>query len=514
MMDCSALWNTTAMSDEDARTVASQPPSTYQKFAREVIIVGLATGLIALSGIFMMPLFTRTLGAAAYGIWAQSYATVNMLLILVGLGLPYAMTRILPSRTDRAVIRDDVNSVLCLSFVLTLIPSLIIFLFAPAIARSFFDGDTDVVKLTAVIVLLSSPITIYVTLFRALRHTKTYSVLLLIDAYGQVGVVAYLVLHGYGLVSMFLGLLAIRVFLLFCLFVYVARQFGFGRPHFLNTMEYLRFGMPTVSMSVSWWVVSFSDRYVIASYLGAASVGIYSAAYGIANIIVMTVTILSLVLTPALSQLYDEGRSDQLAAHIGYSLKYFMLLAIPFVAGAAVLARPLLTLFSTAEIASGGLVVLPLLALSILVFGVCAIVGQVLLLTRKTSLMGFLWVAAAALNLGLNIVSVPHLKLAGSAISSLIAYAFVLGIVSHHAFRDVRFPIDWRFIMKSLVASGLMAAVIAFMHPQTRLETVGTVGAGVVVYAIGLVLLRAIRKDEIAFFMGLLRSRSNPGIEE
>ena len=495
------------MPQEDIEAVTSQPSSTYQKFARDVIIVALTTGLVALSGIFMMPLFTRTLGAANYGIWAQSYATVNMVLILATLGLPYAMTRILPGKTDRAAIRDDVYSALCLSFIVTLISSLIIFLSAPAIARSFFDGATDVVKLTAVIILLSSPITIYVTLFRAFRHTNTYSVFTLIDAYGQVVIVAYLALHGYGLVSMFLGLVALRVLVVLLMLIYVALQVGICRPRFLNTMEYLRFGVPTVSMSVSWWVVSFSDRYVIASYLGAASVGIYSAAYSIANIIFMTVSILGLVLTPALSQLYNEGRGDQLAVHISYSLKYFLLLAIPFVAGAAALARPLLTVFSTAEIGSRGHVVLPLLALSILLFGVYSIVGQMLLLTRKTALMGFLWVAAAALNLGFNILLVPRMGINGSAISSLIVYALVLGIACYYSFREVSIPVDWRFISKSLLASGTMAAVIAFMHPQTRLETVATVLVGVIVYLVGLLLLKAIRKDEIAFFKELLRKR-------
>ena len=145
--------------------MASQPPSTHQRFARDVLIVGLATGLVALSGILTMPLYTRTLGATDYGIWAQSLATVPMVLLIVGLGLPYAMTRLLPAKTDRAAIRDDVYSALCLSFIVTLISSLIIFLSAPAIARSFFDGATQIVRLTALVFLLSSPTSLYLTFF-------------------------------------------------------------------------------------------------------------------------------------------------------------------------------------------------------------------------------------------------------------------------------------------------------------------------------------------------------------
>jgi len=76
---------------EDTKPVASQPPSTHQRFAKDVIIVGLATGLVALSGILTMPLLTRTLGATDYGIWAQSRATSSIVLLVVGLGLPLPM---------------------------------------------------------------------------------------------------------------------------------------------------------------------------------------------------------------------------------------------------------------------------------------------------------------------------------------------------------------------------------------------------------------------------------------
>jgi O-antigen/teichoic acid export membrane protein len=484
--------------------VTSQPPSTHQTFARDVIIVGLATGLVALSGIITMPLLTRTLGATDYGIWAQSLATSGIVLLLVGLGLPYPMVRFLPAKTDKAAVRDDVYSVLCLSLLITLVVSAIMVIFADPIARTFFDGATQIVRLTAVIILLSSPTSMYLTFFRAFSHMKTYSLFTLIDAYGQVGIVAYLVLHGYGIEPIFVALIVLKGLLLICLLLYVTRQMGAAWPRFLRTKEYLLFSLPAMPAILSWWAVSSSDRYVIARYLGLDSVGIYSTAYGIGNIIILIVSVLGFVLTPTLSRLYDEGKMDELSIQISYSLKYFLMLAIPFVMGSAFLASPLLTLFSTADMASRGNVVLPLIALSILLYGAIGMVGQVLLLTKKTALLGFVWVAAAALNLGLNILLVPRLGIKGSAISSLMAYTFVLGIVCYYSFRKVSIPVDSRFIIKSLAASGLMALVVWLISPNSRPQTVAAVVAGVVVYAMGLFLLRAIRKDEVAFFRSLL----------
>jgi len=491
--------------------VASQPPSTHQRFAKDVIIVSLATGLAALSGIFTMPLLTRTLGATDYGIWTQAFATSYMVLLVVGLGLPIAMIRFLPAKTDKAAIRDDVYSVLCLSLLVTLVTSVLMVVFAEPIARSFFDGATQIVRLTALIILLSSPTSISLTFFRAFSHMKTYSLFVLIDAFCQVGIVAYLSLNGYGLVTMFVGLVALKALLLVCSLGYAARHIGAARPRFLRTKDYLRFALPLMPSNLSWWIVSSSDRYVIAAYLGLDSVGIYSVAYGIGNIIALIVIVLGLVLTPTLSRLYDEGKMEELSTQISYSLKYFLMIAIPFVVGAAVIARPLLTLFSTPTMASQGLLVLPMIALSILLLGAYSIVGQVLLLTKRTTLAGAVWLAAAALNLGLNILLVPHLGINGSALSSVVVYVLVLAIISYYSYREVSFPVDWRFVIKTVVASGFMALAVWLFSPQTRSQTVAAVAVGVIVYVIGLLLLRAIRKDEISFFKGLLRRSDEQG---
>lgn len=513
-MDWLTLSNTTPTLDRDVRAVAIETPSVHQRFAKDVIIVGMATGLVALSGILTMPLLTRTLGATNYGIWAQSLATVSIMLLVVGLGLPYPMTRFLPVKTDKTEIRDDVYSMLCLSLLATLATAAIMVVFAEPIARTFFDGATQIVKLTALIILLSSPTAIYLTFFRAFSQMKAYSLFVLADAYGQVGIVAYLVLNGYGLETIFVGLVTLKALLLIFLVACVARQIGLTTPRFLRAKDYLRFALPAMPALLSWWVVSTSGRYVIAHYLGLDSVGVYSVAYGIGNIIVLAISVLGLVLTPTLSRLYDEQRMHELSTQISYSLKYFLMIGVPFVVGAAVLARPLLMLFSTPEMASQGHTVLPLIALSILLYGIHVIVGQVLVLNKRTGVLGIVWVTAAALNLALNILLVPHLGINGSALSSLVAYGLVLAVTSYFSFRTVSIRIDWPFLIKTLAASCPMALVVWLLNPQSRPQTVTTVAIGVIVYAAGLLLLRAIRKDEITFFKGLFRSRTTGNSEE
>jgi len=486
--------------------------SPYQKFAKDAITVGLTTVLVALSGLLTLPLITRTIGADGYGIWAQSLVTVSLFAGVAGLGLPYALTRFLPAKTDKDEIREDFYSVASLTFAVILVVSAVVAAAAPLIARVFFDGATNVVRFTALIILVSSCTAVYLSLLRALRTMRVYALFMLIDAYGQVGIIAYLVLRGYGLFSLFYGVAAMKCFILVCLVVYVARRIGLRRPPFTNIREYLHFGIPTIATSVSWWVVSSSDRYVIAGFLGTASVGIYSAGSNLGNVLFMVIGVMWLVLPPTLSKLYDEGRTGELAVHMSYSLKYFLLLAIPFVVGAAVLAEPVLRLFTNSDIiASQGHPVVPLIAASILIYGTNAVVAQSLHMAKKTSIVGFVWMGAALANLVLNLILVPTLGIIGSAISSLVAYSLALALTSYFSFKEVKFPIDGVFVLKSLVASGAMAAVVWILDPTTSSGTVIAVLCGIAVYGLALVLLRGIRRDEIAFFNGLLRKRDMPG---
>lgn len=81
--------------------------NSYQKFAKDVVIIGATNLLVVLTGIFLLPLVTKTLGAHDYGIWAQVQVTISLVLGFVDLGLPYAMTRFLPAKTNREEIQEE-----------------------------------------------------------------------------------------------------------------------------------------------------------------------------------------------------------------------------------------------------------------------------------------------------------------------------------------------------------------------------------------------------------------------
>jgi O-antigen/teichoic acid export membrane protein len=482
--------------------------NSYQKFAKDVLIIGVTNVLVTLSAIILLPLITKTLGAYDYGIWAQVQVTISLVLGFVGLGLPYAMTRFLPAKTNKEEIQEEFYSVLLVVFLATAVVSVILIAFARFVAEAFFAGATDVVGITGLIILVWSLDSVFLSVFRTFRQMKRYALFTIASTYAQIGLIAYLVLNGHGILGMVLAVLAIEGVILLVLCFLIKSQIGIRRPRFSTIREYLSFGLPTIPGSISAWVVASSDRYVIGYFLGVTSVGVYSAGYGLGSVIMMPAGILGFVLPPTLSKLYDEGRMDEVKTHLSYSLKYTLATTIPFVFGSAILAEPVLRLFSTAQIASDGYFIVPLVALGILFYSTYAIIGHILVVAKKTKIMGLIWIIAAVVNLGLNIVVVPHLGILGAALTTLVAYILALGVGTYYSFREFRFRIDWRFIAKSVIASMTMSSVIWVMHPQSNIATIVAVIVGAAVYGLAIFLLKGFRREEIGFFRTLLGRRA------
>ena len=206
--------------------------NSYQKFAKDVLIIGIANALVALSGIIFMPLITKTLGAHDYGIWAQVQVTINLVLVFAGLGLTGAIVRFLPAKTDRGEIQEGFYSVLYLVFLVTLIVSIVWIAAADFIGSAFFDGATVIVRITGLIILVWSLDSVFLTFFRAFRQMKRYALFTIANTYVQVGLIAYLVLNGYGILSIVLAVLGVKAVIFVILSYIIKSQLGIIIPHF------------------------------------------------------------------------------------------------------------------------------------------------------------------------------------------------------------------------------------------------------------------------------------------
>lgn len=186
-------------------------------------------------------------------------------------------------------------------------------------------------------------------------------------------------------------------------------------------------------------------------------------------------------------------------------MKYFLLLAIPSLFALSILSKSILSLLTTPDIAINGYLVTPFVILAALIFGIYQILNNILILEKKTKVIGFTWVIAAVLNLTLNIVWVPHLGILAAAVATLISYIFAFVVTLHYSLKYFDFKFKFGFLLKSVVSSILISLIIVLINPTGVLNILVVMGVCALVYLVAILLLKTINKREINFFKELLK---------
>jgi O-antigen/teichoic acid export membrane protein len=486
--------------------------SLYQKFTKDVIIVGIAQLILQLRGVILFPFIAKILGAADYGIWVQAVITISLLAGFCGVG-SFAFIRFFAGETDKEKIRQGFFSLLITIFSWSSLAALALFLLAAPVAKSLFGGKeaTNIVQLSALILPFFSVNYLFLFFFRAFRKMNLFAFLMLAQGFGEVALAVGLIFAGWGIFGAIVAILFTHVLTQLAMLSMIVKQIGLtlpSRASFAKMKDYLRFDLPFVPSNFAWWIANTSDRYIIAIFLGVASTGVYSAAYSLGSIVTVYMSPLNMVLVPTLAYLYDSNRVEDVKIHLSYSLKYFLLLAIPSAAGLCLLAKPILQILGTPEFASGGSIVVPFVVAAMLLHGCQGIVMQPISLVKRTGIVGIAWAIAAALNLGLNLVLVPRFGIIAAAITTLVSFAVAIGITCYAAFKYLKFDIDWVFILKSSLATGVMCGVVLLFNPAGLLDLLVVVAVGAIVYFLAIYVMRGIGSREILFFRRLVASSS------
>ena len=482
--------------------------NSYRKYTQDIIFTGISNFVLAARGLILLPMITKVLGPSGYGMWTQIIVTLSLMTPMATLNLAASLARFLSTDKSKEEIRESFFSVVFASLGASFFLTLAGWVLAEPAARFLFGtGESaSLVRLTAVLLPLWAMDVVCLGFFRGLVQIRTHAVIVLLRDFVEVGFVALLVLLDYGIWGALLGLIITRVLSNTAMLVVIISRIGIRVPHFLKLRTYLRFGLPLIPGMLASWVVNAGDRYVIAYYLGVTSVGVYSAGYSIGNVIAFFLGPLSVVMMPTLSRAY-EGHEAEVKTYLTYSLKFFLMLAIPSVFGLAILAKPILMALSTPDFVAVGSRVIPFIATGFVMFGVYVVFSQVLVLVNRTAIIGLLWVFIGLLNLGLNIIFVPRLGPVGAAGTTLFCYTLTALVMVVYSRRFITFEVRLLFVAKSILASLVMAVVVWLLRPEGLSSILAVIALGATLYFIVLFALRGFSGAEIAFFRQFLTRR-------
>lgn len=420
--------------------------------------------------------------------------------------LGYAIVRFLGHEKDKEKISKGVSSIFVVTSLIALATSILLVVFSKPLAIAVFGGvdATVYIQISASLIFLCAIDQVMIEYFIAFQQMERYAAFGILQTIGEVVLTAYLVLSGYGLFGAIISLLIVRIVVSIIGFLWITSQTKISTPSFSVVKDYLPFALPILPMALCYWLINLGDRYVIGYFMGADAVGVYSASYGLGGLLAFFFAPISIALLPAITNLYENNKIRELKTHLEYSLKFFLMFAIPSFFGLSVLSKSILTTLTTSEFV-GGYMIVAIIALATVLLNCSSINSQVLILFKETKKSAVIYGTSASINVVMNIILVPIIGIIGAAIATLVTFAVHLFVVSVISFKRVSYEIDLKFIMKSIISAVIMAFVVWKLNPIGAVNILISIGFATGVYFGVMVLLRGFTKEEYEFLRGFLR---------
>lgn len=475
----------------------------YKKYAKNVGLASIVNIISTLKSFILLPILTKSLGAELYGIYALILVTISLLAPFCALSLGKAIITLLGPEKDKGKISKDFSSIFMITSLIALAASLLLFVFSKSLAIMVFGGINAAfyIQISASLILLTAIDHIFIHYFLAFQQMKRYAALGIAQAIGEVVLTSYLVLSGFGLFGVIISLLIIRAFTSIIGFLWITSEIKISTPSFSVLKPYLIFSLPILPTGLCYWFINLGDRYVIGYFMSADAVGVYSASYGLGSMITFFYAPISTALLPAITNLYENNKIQELKAHLNYSLKFLLMFTIPSFFGLSVLSKSILRTLTTSEFIEGYLIV-PIIALAMILFNSGNINVNVLFLLKKTKAIGLIYGAFALINLVMNIILVPLIGIIGAAIATLITFMTQLFVATMISFKRLPFDIDFKFIMKSIISAVIMAFVVWKLNPMGAVNILISIVIATGVYFVVLILLRGFTREEYLFLKG------------
>lgn len=267
--------------------------------------------------------------------------------------------------------------------------------------------------------------------------------------------------------------------------------------------DMLRYSLPLVVSGIAVFANLYIDRIAIKELLGLSELGVYGIGYRFASVVSLLVVGFQSALTPLIFQSHGL---DTTPAQLARVFRYFTAMALSLVLLIGLFARELLWILATEQY-YGAWDLMPVLAAGIL-FGNLYIFAPGLFLANKTRHVAGINIAAALLNLGLNLVLIPILGLIGAALATATASFAACCLYMMFSQRLYPVPHEWRRI----AGGGLVSGMIVLGAAQVSTHEVVSLGQVVLKIPVFLGATAAITwlllgKAEIAAAFALLLRR-------
>ena len=398
---------------------------------------------------FLLPLYTAILSTEEYGTFDLLVTYSTLLLPLVNWQLDQGLFRFMLDHRGNKEEQGKLFSTLLISSTIQSIVYIVLFICIEPflkIEKAYF-------------LLLYVVLHVYTALFlqfvRGLGYSVKYTIASFISASATtiLNVVA-LIFMKIGLQGLFLSTLTAQFLTLLYLVVSSKswEYFSFNSIQLSVFKRVSTYSIPLIPNNLAWWVVSASDRTIIAHFLGTAANGIFTVANKFPNVFIQFYNILNLSWTETVSLHYsDEDRDEFLTETMTALFKLFtaacfgIVACMPFV-------FPIM-INTKYDAAYNQILILMYAMLFRVLVGLysCVYVAQ-----KNAKKIAYTSIFAAIINITVDVILINKIQVFAASVSSLVAFLAMFIIRYIDVNKTVHMKIRKPVIVGSILIGGML----------------------------------------------------------
>jgi stage V sporulation protein B len=503
-----------------------------QSFIHGAAILAVSVGISkALGAVYKVPL-GNILGDEGFAHFTVAYSIYALLLTLSNAGLPTALSRLI-AKADATGHRDQVYRTFWVSrWTFTIFGAIgtgIMLIFAGNLANAMGDPDSapSIIALAPAIVLVCL-LSTYRGYAQGLGDMRPTAVSTVIETSGKLVfglALAYFTMYKFGTLPLASGgaILGVTIGAAATVFYLMFRVRPEKTPpsahiesrrHTLKVL--LSISIPITLGASVLSIIGLTDTFLIINRLQDAAgftqteanvaFGVFSKAQTLFNVPQSFIVPLTISVIPAISARVAQNNHSGVRSVTDTAMKLVLLLALPAAIGLSVLSEPLMQVIYSGSSSVGG----ELLKIQgIAAFFVCLalVTNSVLQAYGKERFPVYTMLAGGVIKIIMTyvLVGIPEIGIRGAAWSTLACYAvialanFVLIVKT----MKVKLPPAFLRCVISSAAMGVAAYFIYYALLRLNLPLIialgGAMVAAVLVYAIFIVMLKAITRDDLSY---------------
>jgi O-antigen/teichoic acid export membrane protein len=446
-------------------------------------------------GFISFPIFTRAFSVSDYGLIDFTQKLLLLPTAASKIGLQNAALRFYDGKDSAPKNRAGYYSTMMLGVAgAGTVMTVLVASAARLLVRSVLDRPlASLLYLAAILILVRAVQSVIWSFLRVEERTETFCIAGVTMKAATIGAVCVLIAYqGASAHTYISGTLLAEGAVLAVFTIPLVRR-GLVRIRYVDPRllrAAVRFGLPLIVYELAGVALMYGDRGMVRYWLGEQALGYYTAAYGLSCYVNDFVTgPLGMAITPMYLRIWAQDGRTETSKFLTLALDGFLMVATLVFVGTSLICEDALVLLASSKYSVAGPLI-PVLVGAMLIYTTHQFLCAGLLIEKRTGTMACVFLGAAALNLGINVVLLPLLGIKGAAIAALATRGLCVAVLWRISMRILPLSIKPAGIAR-YAACGLAALLIGMqidLH-SILLKILVRAAVAVLVYVAGLCLL-------------------------